>query len=52
MLWTKGGLRATILKSAETVHLMLLCYLGDAIRCDVSADFKMVARNPPCYGNL
>ena len=32
-------MQATIFKSAETV--------GDAIRCVVSADFKMVARNRP-----
>ena len=34
-------------KSAETVHLILLCYLADAIRCAASADFKMGARNHP-----
>ena len=38
---------ATILKSAVTVHLILLCYLGDAIRFAVSADLIMVARNRP-----
>ena len=27
--------------------LVLLCFLGDTIRCDVSADLKMVARNRP-----
>ena len=43
----KGWLWAAIFKSAETIHLILLCYLGDAIRCAVSADLKMVARNPP-----
>ena len=43
----KGRLRAIIFKSAETVHLILMCYLGDAIRCAVSADLKMVARNRP-----
>ena len=35
----------TVFKSAETVHLILLCYLCDAVRCDVLADLKMVARN-------
>ena len=39
------GLRAAILKSAETIHRVLLCYLGDAVRCAVSADLKIVARN-------
>ena len=34
-------------KSAETVHLMLLFYLYDAIRCSVSADLKMIAPNRP-----
>ena len=29
------------------LHLILLCYLGDAIRCVVSSDSKMVARHPP-----
>ena len=41
----KGRLRATISKSAETVYLIVLSYLGDAIRCAVSADLKMFARN-------
>ena len=41
----KRRLRATIFKSAETVHLKLSHYLGDAIRCAVSADLKMIARN-------
>ena len=41
----KGQLRATILKSAEIVHLILLCYLGDAIGCAASADSKIVAFN-------
>ena len=41
----KGRLRGTIYKSAETVHLIMLCYQGDAIRCALSADLKMVARN-------
>ena len=31
----------------DTVHIILLCYLGDDIRCAVSADLKMVARNRP-----
>ena len=44
---SKGRLRATIFKSAEAVHLILLCYLGDAIRWAVTADFKMVARSRP-----
>ena len=43
----KGPLWATIFKSADTVHLILLCFLGDAIRCAMSADLKMVARNRP-----
>ena len=41
----KGKLWLDIFLSAETVHLILLCYLDDAIRCAVSADLKMVARN-------
>ena len=46
---TKGGLWATIFKSADAVHLKLLCYLGDAIRGAVSADLKVVARNRPLH---
>ena len=34
----KGQLRATICKSVETVHLILLCYFGFAIRCAESAE--------------
>ena len=34
----KGRLRATIFESAETVHLILLCYFGDAVRWAVSAE--------------
>ena len=34
----KGRLRANIFKSADTAHLLLLCFLGDAIRCAMSAD--------------
>ena len=41
---SKGRLGLTIFKPAETVHLILLCCLGDAIRCAVSVDLKMVAR--------
>ena len=41
----KEQLRATIVKSAETVHLILLCYLCDTIRCAVSDDLKMVVRS-------
>ena len=47
LLRSKGPLRATIFKSAETVHLISLCYLGDAIRYAVSADSKIVASNRP-----
>ena len=47
----KGGLRLAIFKSAEKVHGILLCYLGDAVRCAVSADLKMVARNRPLVAN-
>ena len=43
----KGRLRATISKSAETVHLIVLRYLGDAIRCAASANLRMFARNRP-----
>ena len=43
----KGQLGATIFKSADTAHLILLCYLGDAVRCVVLADSKMFARNSP-----
>ena len=40
-----------IIKSAETVHLILFCCVGDAMRCAVSANLKMVALNiiSPCY---
>ena len=31
-----GRLRATLFKSAERIHFMFLCYLGDAIRCVLS----------------
>ena len=34
----KGRLRATIVKSAERVHLILLCYFSDSARCALSAD--------------
>ena len=37
----------SIFKAAETVHLILLFFLGDATRCVGSADLKMVARNRP-----
>ena len=43
----KGRLLATIFESAETVHLILLCYFGDSLRWAVSAEKKMVARNHP-----
>ena len=43
----KGWVRATIIKSAEKVHLILVCYLADALRCAVSADLKMIANNHP-----
>ena len=43
----KGQLGATIFKSADTAYLILLCYLGDAVRCVVLADSKMFARNSP-----
>ena len=40
--FVKGLLRAAIFKSAETLHLIiLLCYLGNAIRCAVSADLAL-----------
>ena len=42
---SKGRLRMTIFKSAETAHLILVCYIADAIRCTVSADLKMAAGN-------
>ena len=41
----KGRLRTAIFKSAETEHLIFLCYLGDAIKCAVSAALKMAAHN-------
>ena len=43
----KGRLRATIFESAETVHLIMLCYFGDAIRWTVSAEKKMSVHNRP-----
>ena len=43
----KGRLRTTIFESAETVHLILLCYFGAAVRWAVSAEKKMVAHNRP-----
>ena len=36
----KGKLRAAIFTSAKTVHLILLCYLGNAIRSAVSVDLR------------
>ena len=48
----KGRLRASIVKSPETAHLILLYYLGDAMRCVVSADLKMLARNRPLDDSL
>ena len=44
---SKERLRAAIFKSAETVYLILLCNLGDAVRCAVSAALKMAAHNCP-----
>ena len=44
----KGRFRTNIFKSAETVYLLFVCYLGDAIRRAMSADSKMVA----CYRPL
>ena len=46
IIYCKGRLRATIFKSAETAHLVLLCYFGDAIGWAVSAEKKMVAIGP------
>ena len=46
VLFDNGRSRATIFESAETVHILYCwCYLGDAIRCAVSADLKMVSHN-------
>ena len=39
-IWTKGRLRGNIFKSAKTVHLILPCYFGDAIRYAVSVDVR------------
>ena len=33
--------------SAETVHLILLRYFGDAIRCAVTDELKIFGRNRP-----
>ena len=52
MISSKGRLRAVIFKSTETVHHILLCYLDDALRCPVSADVNMVARNRPLIRSL
>ena len=41
-MWSFGG------GSTETAHFILFCYLGDDIRCAVSADLKIVARNCSC----
>ena len=35
--------QATIFESDGTMHLILLCYFGDAIRWAVSAEKKMIA---------
>ena len=43
----QGLLQVAIFKSAEAVHLILLRYYGDANRCAVSADLKMVACDQP-----
>ena len=43
----KGRLRAAISISAEKVHVILMCYFGEALRCAVSAENKMVARIRP-----
>ena len=32
---SKGRLRATLFESAETLHLVLLCYFGDDILCQL-----------------
>ena len=48
---SKRRLRATNLKSAETLHLIFLCYFGDTIKCAESADCKMVARNRPLFAS-
>ena len=48
----KERLRVTIFRSAETVHFILLCHLGDAITCALSADLKMVTRNHPLEMDL
>ena len=45
----EGLLRATMFKLAETVHLILLCYLGEAIRYAVSAENKMIACKCPLF---
>ena len=37
MIFVKGRLRSTIFKSAESVHLILLGYLAETIRCDMLA---------------
>ena len=41
MNWPKGCLWATIFESAETAHLILLCYFGDAIGWVVSAEKRL-----------
>ena len=38
MVHPKGRLRATIYESVATVHLILLCFFGGAIRWAVSAE--------------
>ena len=48
-----GRLREAIFKSAEAVHLTLLCHFGEAIKCALSDENTMAARNRPlpssCY---
>ena len=38
LMETKGRLRGTIFESAAKVHLTFLCYFGDAVRLNVSAE--------------
>ena len=50
MVKAKGRLWAIIFKSAETVHLILLCELGDAISYAVSADWFKDGRSQSPLG--
>ena len=47
IVFIKGWLRVSIVKSADTAHLIASPTVNDNIRCAVSADLKMVARNRP-----